>query len=635
MAVKLFEIGYLLKLSGITQVMAGLDALDAKLKVLNDAPKRFGHIGEFGKSLMKAGTIAMGAGAAVGVGLAAMIRPAMAYQGVWAHVATAMNDGTATMSNLADAQQKTMALSQRGIVSAENLGQAYYIARSNMMDHATALKEVAAAMQLVTGTTTDAASANEQMVETTRLLSTMDKLFTGGAMAHADQLAKLQTRYAEIDIGEVVNSLKYINPLAATSGLATSQMEAIAATISLGGMHGEEAGTASREVLMALLNQKKLQPFVTKTASGGFDAIASIGKLMDSLKGLDQVRTAMALKQDGFNMRDITGIGILINRYADLKATNLDLLNSNGAAAQAMATRLNAPDEQLSKLLNNIHDLGVTLGNTLIPKLNELVPKITAFVQSMDRFAERHPTIIKGILGVAAGLSALSIGVGALAFLGGGLLVTIAKISEANRLWTETEWTLNAAMDANPIGIAIVAIAALAAGAYALYKNWSWLSSHAKEWFGAGVNLVKSLAEGMLSAVMYPVHAIEHIAARIGRFIVGHSPIPEGPLHSLNLSKHIALSLQPSPVLAAIGRLAAVTAVAMPMVIGVGGGTALASPSLRAGGGAPIVNIDARMTVHLPAGANPDDFKQVLRDHQHEIGRIVERVMADKERSKF
>src|SRR5271154_2812827 len=166
-------------------------------------------------------------------------------------------------------------------------------------------------------------------------------------------------------------------------------------------------------------------------------------------------------------MRDITGIGILINRYADLKATNLDLLNSNGAAAQAMATRLNAPDEQISKLFNNFHDLGVVLGNTLIPKLNELIPKMTAFVQSVAAFSARHPTLIKDVLEVTAGLAALSIGVGAVSFLGGGLLVVISKIPEIMKVWTAAQWLLNAAMDANPIGIAVIAIAALAAAAIA------------------------------------------------------------------------------------------------------------------------------------------------------------------------
>src|SRR5271170_490351 len=106
MATKLFEVGYLVKLSGITAVMAGLDALGSKLKLLREAPKRFGNIGEFGKSMAKAGLMAMDAGAAVGAGLAAMVRPAMEYQGVWAHVATAMNDGVATARNLAEAQQK-------------------------------------------------------------------------------------------------------------------------------------------------------------------------------------------------------------------------------------------------------------------------------------------------------------------------------------------------------------------------------------------------------------------------------------------------------------------------------------------------------------------------------------------------
>ncbi|MGA2409485.1 MAG: hypothetical protein ABSG46_03725 [Candidatus Binataceae bacterium] len=63
-----------------------------------------------------------------------------------------------------------------------------------------------------------------------------------------------------LEVGEVVNSLNYIQPLGAMSGLATSQMGAVAAAIALGGLQGEEAETASREVLTKLLNGRNLQP---------------------------------------------------------------------------------------------------------------------------------------------------------------------------------------------------------------------------------------------------------------------------------------------------------------------------------------------------------------------------------------
>ena len=47
--------------------------------------------------------------------------------------------------------------------------------------------------------------------------------------------------------------------------------------------------------------------------------------------------------------------------------------------------------------------------------------------------------------------------------------IAIAAVTKA---WTAAQWLLNAAMNANPIGLIILGVAALIAAGYALYKNW-------------------------------------------------------------------------------------------------------------------------------------------------------------------
>ncbi len=50
-----------------------------------------------------------------------------------------------------------------------------------------------------------------------------------------------------------------------------------------------------------------------------------------------------------------------------------------------------------------------------------------------------------------------------------GKQLLIAGVTKA---WTAAQWLLNAAMNANPIGLMVIAVAALAAGVYYLWKNW-------------------------------------------------------------------------------------------------------------------------------------------------------------------
>ncbi|WP_440964521.1 tape measure protein [Pediococcus pentosaceus] len=51
------------------------------------------------------------------------------------------------------------------------------------------------------------------------------------------------------------------------------------------------------------------------------------------------------------------------------------------------------------------------------------------------------------------------------------LTSSIAKVIKSSKLLTAAQWALDAAMDANPIGIAVVAIGALAVGFYEAYKH--------------------------------------------------------------------------------------------------------------------------------------------------------------------
>ncbi len=81
-----------------------------------------------------------------------------------------------------------------------------------------------------------------------------------------------------------------------------------------------------------------------------------------------------------------------------------------------------------------------------------------------------------------------------------GKQIAIAAMTKA---WTAAQWLLNAAMNANPIGLLIAGVAALAAGVYYLWKNWDdvcAILSKAWDWFKSLFSWTGSFDWSWLSA---------------------------------------------------------------------------------------------------------------------------------------
>ena len=138
---------------------------------------------------------------------------------------------------------------------------------------------------------------------------------------------------------------------------------------------------------------------------------------------------------------------------------------------------------------------------------------------------------------------------------------------------------------------------------------------------------MEALGKGIEEWALYPVHADRESDGKIWDYIP-HLPAKERPFRDLSrirIVETIAETMKPG-VLNAMRTVAAARMIAAPMMIG--GGTAAAS--------CQGIVIDARiMTVNVDAGTNAGDFKKALREHQQEIGRIVERAFEQNKRSKF
>lgn len=152
--------------------------------------------------------------------------------------------------------------------------------------------------------------------------------------------------------------------------------------------------------------------------------------------------------------------------------------------------------EQASMQMDKLSAVSTNLKNSLIAIV---VPMILPFLENLCRWVSENKKNIQGwvqsiggflsaiapflpaILGLVVAFKGLMI-VSAIV-QGIGILVGVLKgLQIATTVMTAAQWLLNAAMTANPIGVIIMAIAALVAGIIWCYNN--------VEWFRNGVNSV-------------------------------------------------------------------------------------------------------------------------------------------------
>lgn len=167
---------------------------------------------------------------------------------------------------------------------------------------------------------------------------------------------------------------------------------------------------------------------------------------------------------------------------ARLKAENISTTSAVGAHIMAQARlqdKLETGKKIMDAVKEKVNGMAASYSGTAQGKLesfraqwqnlqeelgNVLLPVIERFISILGDVAnvlEKHKTIVMIAIGVL-----------------GGLAIAIEVVSFATKAWeaiqavaTAAQWAFNAALDANPIGIVVIAIAGLVAALVVLYEK--------------------------------------------------------------------------------------------------------------------------------------------------------------------
>ena len=235
---------------------------------------------------------------------------------------------------------------------------------------------------------------------------------------------------------------------------------------------GPAAGAAMQEIARGLLT-------IQDPATRAQQAIALFGTPLEDL-GISKIPQFLtALSGASGSMSDTAGavdqLGATLNDTAQAKLTAFGRGVQTGII-EVLGNAAGYLDENRALLY------------TLAGAVGAAVAAYAAL-----RVAALASAVSQGVLAAATGAGTAAIAANKIAM--GAHLITMGAIQVATKAWAATQWVLNAALTANPIGLVIAAIAALVAGIIYAYNH----SETFRNIVQGAWNAIKVAAEAVVS----------------------------------------------------------------------------------------------------------------------------------------
>lgn len=498
------------------------------------------------KSQRTAGNLAVNGAAGLGVGYAAS-RPIAA-----AVKAFAPNEDSAT-------QLKVSMMDDTGKVSedfqkitdlATKLGDRLPGTTADFQNMMTMLRRQGLSAQSILGGTGEAAAylGVQLKMEATEAAEFAAKMQDATRTTEKDMMGLMDTIqrgfYAGVDPGNMLQGFSKIAPVMDVikkSGIdAAKELAPLLIMMDQAGMEGGSAGNAFRKIFQAGLDKDKVDKankiaagankgvsLKFTNADGNFAGLENLYAQVEKLKVLnDTDRTAVISKLFGDDAETLTTLNTMMNKgLAGYKEVQQKLQTQAD-----LRTRVN---EQLSTLTNimeaaegSFTNAMAEFGAAVAPELKDLINTLGEIANSVGAWARENPKLAGGLVKVVAAIAALAFVFGGLALTmasmlgpfavlrygmtmfglqGGGITSMLGRLmptltglarnvfpmfAQGVRMLATTMGgalltalrTVGIALwglAANPIVLIIAAVvAALAGGAYLIYKNWDAVKNY-------------------------------------------------------------------------------------------------------------------------------------------------------------
>jgi TP901 family phage tail tape measure protein len=299
---------------------------------------------------------------------------------------------------------------------------------------------------------------------------------------------------SSISVGDFAFSLKQVGAVAKLAGADFNDTATAIALMGKVGIKGSDAGTSLKTMFMNLqpVTQKQIDLFKTLgivTADGSnkfFDQQGKLKSLAEVSQVLQDATKNMTQQQKLLTLETVFGSDAIraAATLTDAGAAGFDNMAAAMAkvtAEEVAAARLDNTAGAIEKLKGSAETAAIAFGTLLLPAITDVVNFLAKVADFLNGLSDGTKTAIINIALLTSGfLLFLGLAVKIFQFAKAVQVMVLAikawaiwaKIARAATIaWTAMQWLLNAALTANPIGLIVLAIAALVAGLIILFKK--------------------------------------------------------------------------------------------------------------------------------------------------------------------
>lgn len=328
----------------------------------------------------------------------------------------------------------------------------------------------------------------------------------GMTAAEAGDLLHETLKQGKFEASEFMGKLGSVIPVAAAAGISMEELGAASATMSK--LSGDAAGTltAMRSLMLGLLKPSEKQKEVLESIGLTTEELSSMmdESLMETLQFLFQNLEGNneALLNVFGSSKAVTGALSTMGLQAETYATVLDGMNkSQGNVNEGMDTLNKTAGQQFKKTLVQLQNVGIELGQRLLPPITKLVKFL---MQGVDAFMK----LDKSTKAIITGFGVIAFAIGPLVTLGGTLMTVFGSVLG-----------FIAGMSA-PIA---VVLAAIAGGIYYAITNWEDFKKKLVDVINYFVDLYNEsiLFRGIIETIIGTFKLLVATGIYFGKTIVG------------------------------------------------------------------------------------------------------------------